>query len=108
MAIAKRAVLGAGAYLGVAFASIAYELSIRLYDRGNSEFAGMLSAFFTLPSSLVMFVLTPVLFGVRAGDSDTAFVTILGVAAALNALIFFLFLNHGTEHSDPRTKNPEP
>ena len=70
---------------------------MRRYNRGNSEFAGMLSAFVTLPSSLVMFVLTPVLFGVRVGDSDTAFVAILGAAAALNALVLFLLLNRSTK-----------
>ena len=93
----KRAGVATGIYLGLASLLIAYELSVRLYNRGNSEFAGMLSAFVTLPSSLVMFVLTPALFGVRVGDSDAAFVTILGAAAALNALVLFLLLNRSTK-----------
>jgi hypothetical protein len=108
MLATRRAILGAGVYLGLALASLAYELSIRLYDRGNSEFAGMLSAFFTLPSSLIMFVLTPTLFGVRVGDSDAAFVTILGAAALLNAVLLFLLLNRGTKHAEPRTQNSAP
>ena len=96
MAMTKRAVLGAGVYLALTFACIGYELSVRLYHRGNSEFAGMLSAFVTLPSSLLVFVLTPRLFGVRVGDSDTAFVTILGAAALLNTAVLFLLLNRRT------------
>lgn len=98
----KRAVVTAGIYLALAGLVIAYELSIRLHDRGNSEFAGMLSAFVTLPSSLVMFFLTPTLFGVRVGDSDAAFVTILSAAAVLNAVFLFLLLNRRTKQ--PRTR----
>ena len=84
----------AGVYLAIAAASIAYELSIRIYDRGNSEFAGMLSTLLTLPSSLLMTYLAPAAFGVRVGDSDTSFVVILGLTALLNAGVLFLLLNH--------------
>jgi hypothetical protein len=91
-----RSARAAGLYLVLTAACIAYELSIRLYNRGNSEFAGMLSALVTLPSSLVMFALTPRIFGVRVGDSDTAFVTILGAAALLNASVLFFLLHRRT------------
>ena len=88
-----RAGLVAGVYLAIAGLSIAYELSRRIFDRGNSEFAGMLSTLVTLPSSLLMFFLTPVVFGVHVGDSDRAFVVILGAAALLNAGLLFLVVN---------------
>jgi hypothetical protein len=94
--LTKRAARAAGVYLVLASACIAYELSVRLYNPGNSEFAGMLSALVTLPSSLVMFALTPRVFGVRVGDSDAAFVTILGAAALLNAGILFSLLHRRT------------
>ena len=93
MAVRKRAIAVAGVYLALGAASIAYELSIRIYDRGNSEFAGMLSTLITMPSSLLMIYLTPTAFGVRVGDSDATFVVILGLAALLNACVLFLLLN---------------
>jgi hypothetical protein len=80
----------AGVYLLVALATIAYELSIRLYDRGNSEFAGMLSFALTLPSSIVMASASSRMAGVKVGDSDAAFVTILTVAAVVNSVVMFL------------------
>ena len=85
----KRAALIAGVYVLVALAMIAYELSVRLYNRGNSEFAGMLSFALTLPSSMVVAITSAFVTGVRVGDSDTAFVTILAIAAVVNSLVIF-------------------
>lgn len=96
----KRAVLGGVVYLALACALIAYELHIRIDDAGHSEFAGMLSAVATMPSSILLFFLTPRVFGVRAGDSNAAFVAVFGAAALLNAVALFLLLN--------RTKHPAP
>lgn len=86
----KRAVIIAGMYLLIAVAMIAYELSIRLFDRGNSEFAGMLSFGLTLPSSIAVAAISSKGLGVRVGDSDTAFVVILVLAAVVNTAIIFL------------------
>ena len=83
----KRAAIIAGVYLLIAVAAIAYELSIRLFDRGNSEFAGMLSFGLTLPSSIAVATISSRGLGVRVGDSDAAFVAILVVSAIVNALI---------------------
>ena len=81
----KTAFVVAAVYVVLAACSIGYELSVRLYDRGNSEFAGMLSTALTLPSSVVVFSLIAWVFGIRVGDSDVTFVTILGLAAIVNA-----------------------
>ena len=85
----KRAAIIAGVYLLIAFAAIAYELSIRLYDRGNSEFAGMLSFGLTLPSSIAIASVSSRMAGIKVGDSDTAFVVILALAAVVNAVMIF-------------------
>jgi hypothetical protein len=86
----RRAAIIAGVYLFIAAAAIAYELSIRLFDRGNSEFAGMLSFGLTLPSSVAIAAISSKGLGVRVGDSDTTFVVILLLAAVMNTAIIFL------------------
>lgn len=80
-----------GCYLALATATVLYELSIRIYDRGNSEFAGMLSVALTFPASLAVILLGKAVFGVNVGDSDASFVTILGLAVLANACgVWFL------------------
>lgn len=81
------------AYLVLATLSICYELSIRVFDTGNSEFAGMLSFVITLPSSLVVQWIAAALFGAKAGDSHVTFVVILGLAALLNASIIHIIVS---------------
>jgi len=49
-----KGIIVTGCYLALAGVAIAYELSIRIYDTGNSEFAGMLSFLLTLPASLIV------------------------------------------------------
>jgi hypothetical protein len=85
----RAAIIVAGVYLLIAAAAIAYELSIRLYDRGNSEFAGMLSFGLTLPSSIAIASISSRVAGIKVGDSDTAFVVILALAALVNAVMIF-------------------
>jgi ABC-type glycerol-3-phosphate transport system permease component len=85
----KRAAIIAGVYLLIAVSMIAYELNIRLAHRGNSEFAGMLSFGLTLPSSIAIASLSIRIAGIRVGDSDTAFVVILALAAVVNAALIF-------------------
>jgi hypothetical protein len=85
----KLAAIAAGSYLALAALCIGYELSIRLFDRGNSEFAGMLSMALTLPGVLAAISIAGAGFGVRPGDSDTAFVVILGLGALVNAAAIF-------------------
>jgi predicted permease len=85
----KIATFLAASYLVLAALSIGYELSIRLFDRGNSEFAGMLSLGLTLPSVIAVMSIAQRAFGVRVGDSDASFVTILGLGAVANALVVF-------------------
>jgi hypothetical protein len=77
-------------YLLLAGAAVVYELSIRLFDRGNSEFAGMVSVALTLPMSLVLIGLSKAVIGVNVGDSDAAFVAILGLSALTNACILWV------------------
>ncbi len=79
-----------GCYLLLAASAVAYELSIRIFDRGNSEFAGMLSVVLTLPASLVLIWIGKAAFGVNVGDSDGSFVAILGLSALANACIVWL------------------
>jgi hypothetical protein len=79
-----------GCYLLLAASAVAYELSIRIFDRGNSEFAGMLSVVLTLPVSLVLIWIGKAVFGVNVGDSDGSFVAILGLSALANACIVWL------------------
>jgi hypothetical protein len=75
-----------GGYLALAGAAIAYELGIRIFDRGNSEFAGMLSVLVTLPASALV-IAAGGAFGMRMGDSDVVFVAMLALAAGVNAAI---------------------
>lgn len=87
----KIAVIVTGCYLVLATSAVLYELSIRIYDRGNSEFAGMLSVALTFPASLAVILLGKTAFGVNVGDSDASFVTILGLAILTNACgVWFL------------------
>jgi len=79
-----------GCYLLLAASAVAYELSIRIVDRGNSEFAGMLSVALTLPASFVLIWIGKAAFGVNVGDSDGSFVAILGLSALANADIVWL------------------
>ncbi len=79
-----------GCYLLLAVSAVAYELSIRIFDRGNSEFAGMLSVALTVPASLVLIWIGKAAFGVNVGDSDVSFVAILGLSALANACIIWL------------------
>jgi hypothetical protein len=79
-------------YLVLTGLSIVYELSIRIYDRGNSEFAGVLSTGLTLPTSVLLIGVAESVFGVRIGDSDVAFVSILGLSALMNACIIYVIV----------------
>jgi hypothetical protein len=87
------AIICAGFYLILAAISIAYELSIRVFDTGNSEFAGMLSFALTLPSSLAIDVISKAGLGINVGDSNMAFVAILGLAALVNAGLLYVILS---------------
>jgi hypothetical protein len=81
-----------GCYLALATAAVAYELSIRIYDRGNSEFAGMLSMAVTLPASLLLVWMSKAAFSVNVGDSDVSFLAILGLSALANAGVIWMIL----------------
>ena len=84
--ITKRlAVIVTAAYLGLAAGALVYELGIRLRDRGNSEFAGMLTVVMTLPASVLVIAICKAIIGVSPGDSDAAFAMILGLSALANA-----------------------
>jgi hypothetical protein len=90
MTSSRLGIMLAACYLALAGLCIGYELSIRIYDRGNSEFAGMLSIVMTLPTGVVPNSVSRTMFGVRVGDSDTSFVVILGLAALVNAAAVYL------------------
>ena len=62
-AVRRIASILAGSYLALAAICIGYELSIRLFDRGNSEFAGMLSFALTLPGVLAIVSVAGLVFG---------------------------------------------
>src|SRR5262245_6235613 len=88
----KLATILTGCYLALAACSVAYELSIRIYDRGNSEFAGMLSIAVTLPASLLLVLIVMAAFSVIVGDSDVSFLVILGLSALVNACVIWMIL----------------
>jgi hypothetical protein len=96
MEISKPSIIAAGLYLLLLVLSITYELSIRIYDRGNSEFAGMLSTALTLPTSVPLIWLANSAFGIKPGHSNVSFVSILGFAALANACLIYAvaFLLH--------------
>jgi hypothetical protein len=89
-----------GCYLALAASAVVYELSIRIYDRGNSEFAGMLSVALTLPLSLLLIWLGHAVFGVKPGDSDALFFVILSVFA--NVCIVWMCFRVLSSRSDNR------
>ena len=89
-----------GCYLVLAASAIAYELIIRLFDRGHSEFAGMLSVLVTLPASLLVTWIGKAAFGVNPGDSDLAFVVIFGFSALANACMVWMSLVMSSRHVD--------
>ena len=88
----KLATIVTSCYLVLAASAVAYELSIRIFDRGNSEFAGMLSMAVTLPSSLLLVLMGKSVFGVNVGDSDVSFLVILGLSVLVNACIIWMIL----------------
>ena len=88
----KLATILTGCYLALAASAVAYELSIRIYDRGNSEFAGMLSMAVTLPASLLLVLMGKAAFSVNVGDSDLSFFVILGLSALANACVIWMIL----------------
>jgi len=81
-----------GCYLALAASAVAYELGIRIYDRGNSEFAGMLSMAVTLPASLLLVFMSKAAFSVNVGDSDVSFLVILALSALANACAIWMIL----------------
>lgn len=89
----KLGIVLAGSYLALLGLSIAYELGIRVFDRGNSEFAGMLSVALTLPTSVLLIWLADSGFGVKVGGSDVSFVLILGLAALVNACLIYVIVS---------------
>ena len=93
MKTSKLGITLAGSYLALLCLSIAYELGIRIYDRGNSEFAGMLSIALTLPTGVLLVWLADSGFGIKVGGSDAAFVSILGLAAVVNACIIYVIVS---------------
>ena len=93
MKTSKLGIILAGAYLVLLGMSIAYELSIRIYDRGNSEFAGMWSIALTLPTGVLLVWLADSGFGIKVGGSDVSFVLILGLAALMNACIIYVIVS---------------
>jgi hypothetical protein len=91
MKTSKLALILAVLYLLLTGFVIAGELHTRIYNTANSEFAGMISIGLTLPTSLLMAWLLSSITGTQLGDSNAAFVIILGSAAIVNAvLIYFL------------------
>ena len=78
------------ALAGIVFAS---ELYTRIYDRGNSEMAGLVTFLLTMPSSYLIDWLSNSLFGVAAGSSDTAFVFILGLSIILNSTLIYIIVS---------------
>jgi hypothetical protein len=83
----------AGIYLllvGIVFAS---EFHTRVFDRGNSEMAGMVTYLLTMPSSILVDWLAKTLFGVGVGDTDLSFTLILSFSALLNAVLIFLLIS---------------
>jgi len=81
----------AATYAIVAAATVCCEFGVRVHDRANSEFAGILSVIVTLPSSLVMLWVGRAFFAVRPGERDAAFLAILGASVLANAgLLWFV------------------
>jgi hypothetical protein len=90
-----------GGYLLLMTCAIGYELGIRLFDRGNSEFAGMLSAALSVPMSLVTIAIAKAITGLNPGDSDTAFVVILGLSALANGSMLWVILRAVSRPTGP-------
>lgn len=79
-------------YILLAGFVIASELYKRIYDRGNSEMAGLGSYLLTMPSSSLIDRIADSIFGVKIGDSDTSFTVILVLSAILNAILIYLVM----------------
>ena len=104
----KLAIILTAAYLALAVASIIYELSIRINDTSNSEFAGILSLALTLPSSVLVVSIAAYVLGIAPGDSNAAFIFQLGLAASLNAAIIYATisrLSNSVRSRRPRSIN---
>jgi hypothetical protein len=65
MKTSKLGIILSVSYLVLLGISIAYEHSIRIYDRGNSEFAGILSIALTSPTGVLLIWLADSWFGVK-------------------------------------------
>ena len=83
----------AGIYLSFTGIIFAFELYTRLYDRGNSEMAGLGIFLLTSPSSYLIDWLSNSLFGVQVGSSDTAFIMILSFSVVLNSTLIYMIVS---------------
>lgn len=78
-------------FTGFVFASELYTL---IYDRGNSEMAGLGSYLLTMPSSFLIEWIAKLLFAVKGyGDSDAVFTVILGLSIILNTALVYLVMS---------------
>jgi hypothetical protein len=91
----------AALYLVAVGSAIAYELGIRVHDTAHAEFAGWLSAVLTLPTIILVNMLSASAFGMRMGDSNTSFVVIAGLAAAVNAAVIYALASFATAKRRP-------
>lgn len=89
----KVSIIITGIYFAFAGFFFASELYTRLYDRGNSEMAGLVTFLLTTPSSFLIDWLSNSLFGIAVGSSDTGFVSILGLSLLLNSAVIYLIIS---------------
>ena len=89
-----------GLYLIVFGSGFAWELYVRIFDRGNAEMAGLGTYLLTMPSSLLVeWVFGSMGFSI--GHSDSSFVAVLGLSLLLNACLLYFVLEtfrHGVKN----------
>lgn len=79
-------------YLFLAGAIFASELYKRIYDRGNSEMAGLATYLLTMPSSSIIDRIAESVFGIKNGGSDAGFIIIAALSAIMNSIFVYLII----------------
>jgi hypothetical protein len=83
--------LVSGCYFLFAAGLALSELYTRIFDRGNSELAGLVTYAITLPSSIVA-DRALLLAGMPIGGSDVAFVLFCALSVGVNSLLVYVLM----------------
>ena len=83
----------ASVYLVLTFALIIFEYREFIHPPGDGRWVGMLSALATMPTSFAVNALAVRAGSARPGESPDAFLSIMSIAAVINAVALFVLFS---------------